>query len=358
MKRAAVYVIIICAFVFFVKEDTVVSAQAAAPLAIPSLDAIGQALPPALGSSNSDIFCSFGANIDFLNKIFQIQMDFDERESLDVKIKFLSGNKFELSAKLDHIKLLQYDLSTALAGKGLIVTDLENKKKFIKGNLRSHYSLLNYKPLKEIKGNFKLDTSELELVNLIWGKMRINGTVAFGFPSAVDLDLEIIDMDINELAAILGIDQDAFLLSGSVDGRVKIKGETPDFYVRGQLWAYDGNIDDLDYSKIIMNLTGVYPAITIFDSGVIEKSGFTYALEGRVDLNELDNLASKKHNILFYPTDKDSFGMDAWSVRRTKDYHEEKEELEFQVSPGPNQPLKFRLKRDEEILGMEHTLRF
>ena len=319
---------------------------------------LGVQAPVPLTNIDAGVVCVLDASFDFLNKIFQLQLDFDKQESLNVKFKFLSNDTFKLNAELDHIKILNYDLSTELVGNGKIARDSQGSPTHIEGKVQAKYSLLNYKPLKEMKGSFKLDNSGIDILDFVWGDIEIDGTVKFASPQEMDLDVVITDMDVNELATFLGFYQKDLIMTGLVDGEINIKGKAPSFYIKGRIRAQDGNFDELNFEKAIINFAGIYPLMHIVDSGIVEKNGFAYVIDGSIDLEAINDFESESHNLIFYQGDSDSFGGQTWVVERKKNYMEDREELELKLSPSPSQPLKFRFKGDEEILGLEHTLKF
>jgi hypothetical protein len=301
--------------------------------------------------------CVFRADADFLKKNFELEMYFKGRESVRLNLNVLPSDKFSLTAKLNHFKLFNSYLSSDLTSEGLIIRDGNGGWKSFRGLIQTNYSLLNLKPFKELKGSFEFDRSSVEIESLLWGNLRIAGQLKFGIPYSVNLTVDVIDMDINELAVFLGVDLTDLSISGLVSGRVNIEGEIPNPRITGELRLMDGNIGELKYSEILVNIMGIYPVLKFVDSNIFEKDGYTYSLTGRFNMQELGNLTSPSHDVRMIPLVDDDFGWQAWKIRRKSMYGQD-DLLEFEYKLKENRPFKMRLREDEEIFSLEHSLKF
>ncbi|MFC1594678.1 hypothetical protein ACFL38_05055, partial [Candidatus Omnitrophota bacterium] len=137
MKRTLCFLFLVgCLLVCFGPERLAFAQVAGAPLPSGPMEMLNREGSTVVSNAlRPDVLCVFGANIDFLNKMFQLQMDFEKNESINAKIQLLTEDKFQLQAQLDHLKILKYDLSTELEGSGGIVRDAEKQYKYVQGQL-------------------------------------------------------------------------------------------------------------------------------------------------------------------------------------------------------------------------------
>ncbi|MDP2939596.1 MAG: hypothetical protein Q8O13_05945 [Candidatus Omnitrophota bacterium] len=305
----------------------------------------------------ADTLCMFQGDANFLQRIFQMQINFRGNQKFTTQLKLLANNNYYFNANLEHIKVSHLDLSTSLESTGLVYKDSSGSLKSLKGWFWSNYSLLNYKPFNEMSGSFELNQKQLSLVTFSWGNILVSGNIDLISPFNLALVLEIDEMDVKELALILGLPIEDLVLEGLVKGKLKIEGNLSNLKLRGKLWASNGNIQDIKYSDIFVNLEGAYPKINIIDSGIIDEDGMAYNLEGKLDLRELNNFNSQQHSIKIYPSEEKGFNWQSWKIRRKQMFGSD-DELEFEYKLKPNRPFGLRFKENQEIFGVEHKIKF
>ncbi|MFH1655475.1 MAG: hypothetical protein ABH954_02565 [Candidatus Omnitrophota bacterium] len=293
-------------------------------------------------------------DLDFLKQVFRLDMDFQEKSKLNTDVN-LEDDKFSLISKIHHLKLNDHDFSAELTIQGEIVS--HEGSKYLKCSLNTNYSLLDYKPFKDIAAEFMMSKEHLIISTLRWGRSSIIGDISLVEPHDVNLYAELKNVDIDELADLIGFDQEDITLSGLVDGFLRFKGQLSNLKINGQLKANDGDIDGLLYREILVKVDGIYPVINLFDSEIIEADGIIYNFNGRVNLAEINNLYSGEHNFTFLPkTSGDESGWHKWTIRQD----ESRGRLEFEKRFKSGRPDSLRLRDDEgiDMLGVEQTLKF
>ena len=310
-----------------------------------------------LNPTTANAKCVFKGEINFIEKKIELELNFKKKEGVIIHLNFLPDDKFSLSAKLNHLRIANSCLSTELNSQGEIMRDRNGEWIGLKGSIQTNYSLLNFKPSKEINGYFKFKQSSLSIYSLIWKNLRISGEISLEIPCRLNLSVDIIDMDINELASLLAINLEGISLSGLVSGHVEIEGILPVPEIKGELRFNNGNIETLKYNAMLINIDGVYPILKFVDSNIFEKNGQIYYLIGKFNLKELDNLTLLTHNLKLIPSVDDDFSWQAWTIRRKKSYGQD-DLVEFEYQLKEDRPFKMRLREDEEIFSLEHSLRF
>lgn len=303
--------------------------------------------------------CMFDGNINFMERLFQMQISFDGKEKISTLLKFLANDNYYFNADLEHIKISNLDFSTKLESTGRLLKDGSGSLKILKGWFWSNYSLLNYKPSQELSGTFELDkkTKRLSIKSFAWGNIELSGSVDLIYPYNLDLILGIKDMEVSGLALFLGIPLDEFELEGFVNGRLKINGLVSQPQINGQIRVSQGSLKDFKYQDMFLNLEGSFPLLNIVDSGIIEEGGMPYSLKGRLDLSDLHNFNSQLQEMKISPSDEKGFNWQSWEINRKQmDNNPDSVKMEYKLKP--NQPFGIRFEGNQEILGLEHKIKF
>jgi autotransporter translocation and assembly factor TamB len=82
-------------------------------------------------------------------------------------------------------------------------------------------------------------------------------------------------------------------LTGALNAELMIQGPVFHPQVTGRLEATNGSMKTLAYDRIILNFDGVYPLITLRDSLVTQEQGMTIAVDGLIDLADLQSLSTQ-----------------------------------------------------------------
>ena len=303
--------------------------------------------------------CSFKGDFDFLHKVFWMQINFKEKESIAAQLKFLVDDSYYFNADLAHLNISKLDLSTKLESSGRLEKDSQGNLKTLKGWFWSNYSLVNYKPFKEMSGAFELDekSKRLSVKSFVWGGLEVNGSVDLISPYKLSLAFMVNDIEIKDLALLLGVSLQDFEVEGLVNGKLKIEGPIFSPKIKGQLKASNGSINDFKYQDIFVNFEGSYPLLNIVDSGIVEESGLPYNLEGRLDLSELNNFYAPGHAIRVSLSGDKNFNWQSWKIRR-RPSSDNTSSLEFEYKLKPNSPFGIRFEDNQGILGLEQKIRF
>jgi len=305
-------------------------------------------------ASATDQEHKFEGDLEFLKNVLRLDMDFAEKSKLNTDID-LEEDKFSLISNIHHLKLNNHDFSSELTIRGEIVE--HEGIKHLKCSLQTKYSLLDFRPFKDITAKFMISKDRLVISSFRWGRSSIIGDISLLEPYDINLYAEIKNVDINELAELIGFEQEDITLSGTVDGFLRFKGQLSNLKITGQLKANDGDIDGLLYREILVKVDGTYPIVNLFESEIVEDDGIIYNFNGRVNLAEINNLYSGEHNFTFFPkTSGEELSWHKWTIQR----EETRGRLEFEKRFKSGRPDSLRLRDDEgvDMLGVEQTLKF
>ncbi|HOX53926.1 MAG: hypothetical protein PHI86_01260 [Candidatus Omnitrophica bacterium] len=297
---------------------------------------------------------NFKGDLDFLKHIFSLEMNFKEKSILKTNVSF-DDDKLFIEAKIQNFKFNGHIFSTEISGQGGFVE--QDGVRVLKCDLESKYSLMDYKPFDNFLANFTLTKDSLSISKLSWGNSNIIGEISLVGSKEINLYAEIKDADINQLTALLGLKQEDLALSGTADGFLRFKGPAANLRINGQLRAKDGIAQGISYREITVGLEGIYPIVNLHDCEIIEQDGTVYAFDGKLNLNEVNNLYSSENSFSFFPlTNSDDLSLRKWTIRREK----ERGNLELEKSFKSGRPENLRLKDDSsfDMLGVEQTLKF
>lgn len=304
-----------------------------------------------------------------------------KKERIDVEGK-IDASSFLAKVNLEHLQIKDFYLSTDI--------EIENKiaKGFVKGKLITSNSIIDFRPVKEIKANYELCASTFRLIALEWGEeVRLSGIMELTQPTYVrkgtyvDLLLELSALNLEELVFLSGV-KEKEKISGLVSGEFIIKGFLPFPDIKGSLVGIDGNFGDLDYDQLKVNLEGKGPLVQIVDSWIRKGKSYT-TLEGELDLAKIGSTELFEDLEIIF--DEKAMVWRGWDITRDagpklelgKDIGDDfrvrfktfmndellneyvkGDELGLDYKISEDETLKMRLKENEEFLGIEHKLKF
>lgn len=271
--------------------------------------------------------------------------------------------------------------------------------------------MLNNRPFPELNSSFEIRDSKLRILTFNLGdNYNLRGIVNLTPPFHADVSLNFYQAALSEfISQFTPLEKDSLTgvsfpekpdFSGLLNGLIKITGALSQPKVEGYLEAKHGHIGDLDFVSANINIKGRYPKILIVDSRICREED-TFFMEGEIDFTDLprpfyfrgDTTKQKgrgleKRNFLDLrvKADKGIFWQ-GWDITRRRDNHVHMSksiaddlkvtfdtimmdetslgfqdnyinELGLECQIFGDKLLKLRLKRDEEILGVERRIKF
>lgn len=300
------------------------------------------------------------------------------------KLKFygeFSQDRLSLTANLEHLKIKNFDILTNLSLSCNKKFDLYNKAPKISGSLKTYGSVLNSRPFPELNSSFEIQDNKLRILTFSLGdSYDLRGIVSLSAPNNCDLSLNFYQAAPHELIWLFSSkgEQD---FAGLVNGLIKVTGELARPKVEGYLEVRDGYIGKLDFVSADINIKGRYPRILIVDSRVRREKGF-FIMEGEIDFADLEgqdfldikfkadkgilwqgwDITRMRDNQVHMSksiTDEFKITFDAFMEDETRAYNDNyPNELGLEYRIFGDKLLKLRLRRQEEILGLERRIKF
>ena len=150
-------------------------------------------------------------------------------------------------------------------------------------------------PPQRVSAAWKVRRSRLELqADLLGEEAKLGGVVELKPPHAVELKMELRQLDVEELLhwylpGVVGSP-----VSGRVEGQVTLSGSAQRPVSAGELVSQEGSFGALKFSAIRLRFDGQGPVLRIHDSQIVKPRGVV-SMEGMVDLRRIGQQDFLKH---------------------------------------------------------------
>ena len=315
-----------------------------------------------------------------LKNVARLSVDFSNKDFLQASVFF------------DHVVLGDFDLQSQMDLVFAYAGAEGDKFKTIKGNIKTSGSVLNCQPIKELNGEFNIESNVLKISSLKWGDAyNLQGSVDLYRPYKLNLALDIKESSISQLFLMPDVpDADSEgKLKGKIKGSVTMKGSLDDLMTTANLECSKGNLGNLDYESMNINLNGKGSVLKVADSRILRKEGYI-VLSGDVDLKRL--WSKEPCEGLDWACGNEAVIWEGWDIVKQaksqelemkKGIGKEKEfmitfksylndEQSWQDSQGGNQDeavgveysldeakrVKMQLKNNEEVFSLENKIKF
>lgn len=274
-----------------------------------------------------------------------------------------SESDYRLLLDVEHLKTPLWDLLSKIESSIQIVREdavskdgvAVNPRRSLRGEIRSQYSMVDYKPIRELSGKFQIKDNQLVLDSLAFGNLACRGTIALIYPYALDVKVNLKNVDLEDFLNFW-VQGNTYDSAGSVSGEIDVSGDVEHLALKGNLESHNGYIDKLDFNSIYLNAEGVYPHLQVANSTISGTDGVSFILDGPFDLSDQENFKRQINALTFSPLVSDSISEREWTIKRLKQEGPTSTEVKYLLrkSEGPGSP------RTEEsgMLGIEQIMEF
>ena len=121
--------------------------------------------------------------------------------------------------------------------------------------------------------------------------------------------------------------------------------------------SQNGSIENVSYDLLSLHAQGIYPLVDLTNSTVTKTNGFSFDLDGKVDLSNKKDMASQIKAIKKIPLIKDNVLQSEWVLKRMQDSDGEgKTETKFFLKKDKKGGLSGQ--EDSGLLGVEKKIGF
>ncbi len=299
-------------------------------------------------SSDAAVVYPFEGEFDFRTKEFNITVLSKEDGKAVITNRLIEDKGYELSAKIDHFNTESSDLSSDFTAVFTKSVDVDNAIVY-NGTLNTQYMLVDFKPIRELSGDFFIKDKVLTFSSLKFGGVNCTGSFDFESPHAVNLAINIDRIPMDKFLDVWQPSR-TYDADGLVSGIIKVTGDLDALYLKGKLDGADGYIKTFDFDEIHLDIEGVYPHLQIAQSKVLKKDGLNFEFEGPINLRDRKNFKKQIKELTFKPVVRGSESEREWTIRQVKD-----------DSTGATS-LKYLLRKETDdvsgMLGIEKSLEF
>jgi hypothetical protein len=288
---------------------------------------------------------------------------------------------FTLTISADHLKAMGFDILSNYYMSGKLNYDANNKLESVTGDFNTSGSVINYDPVREIKGAYEFKDGVIKLTGVNYGDVvYANGFLGIGGKSGLDLHFKFKGA---QLAGLTDLAMEKGMVSGLVFGDMNIQaGIGQEMNIDGQLEFRDGNISTVRYNSAKITLKGRSYALEFIDSKVYTGDQ-VLTVEGKIDLRDIGTPRLFR-NVLIKADPKTVVWAGANSMKAVaeegyaagadaneqfklnlKTYESQQgnqlprqETMDAETKLANQANTKLKMKEDEEFFGVEHKVRF
>lgn len=297
---------------------------------------------------------TFSGDVSLVEGLFNVSIEKNGQEILRSQLEKKSES-FILTTKFDHFQTPLFELSSqveaVLEKNGREGRDSNSYN----GRLSSKYTLLDFKPIKELSGRFDIEQERFQIKSLNFSEISCLGTIGLKPPYNLDLTFLLNDIGMAEFIDFWMAGR-KFESSGTVTGEIKLYGNIFQPSLRGNLTGTDGVIKNLAFDEIRLNADGKYPILEIDNSTVSKTNGFMLGFKGPINLSNKERFKQQLSQLVFSPIVDDNDEKVEWTLKRLKQDESNSIELKYQLRKGER--LSSDKDLESDILGLQQTMEF
>jgi hypothetical protein len=305
----------------------------------------------------------FKGDFDFAKKEFHIVLDMDGSRTFAAAAQQITENSYRLSLDINHLKTPFFDLLSQI--ESTIEVQPQGQKNLSTswegagwtGKVWSQYSLVDYKPVRELSGDFEIKDHKVFVHSLSFGNIQCSGTVELGSPYKLDLVFKLYDVAMDDFLNFWGTGK-KYKSSGAVSGEIRASGTVNDLALQGSLESRNGFVQNLDYDVIFLNIEGIYPHMKIVRSMIAKSDGVSFNFNGPLNLKDKDNFKKQIKALTLAPLVSDSGSEREWTIRRLNPEASETTEFKYRLRKGDALGTGTSVDDEIDMLGIEQTRKF
>jgi hypothetical protein len=286
---------------------------------------------------------------------FNVTLDMPEESIIKASgAKSLGSEDYRITFNVDHFQSPFFDLSSHIESSLEFKDTPDGKIPGVLGRISSQYSLLDYKPTKEMAGHFEIKQGRLYFNSLSFADIACDGYVNLSPPFAMDMSFKLDGIPMENFLDFWakGTTYDS---SGFVSGEIKLSGTPRNLIMRGNLSADDGHLGKLRYDRIHLLAEGVYPLIHVKDTLVSKSDGFSFMVAGPVDISDKPNFKKQVKALKASPVVSGNTERAEWTIKKIDHLDLGSTEFKYLLRKDI---LGNKNEEESAMLGVEQKLEF
>ena len=236
---------------------------------------------------------TFAGRLNMQKRAFTCTLKFDEKSSVTARLEGREADQYNLVVDLEQLPTPLVAVSTQLHSLIHVLSDPDGKR-LLQAQVWSRYSLLDGQGAEELSGKLSVKDNVLLLDNFHLGHFRAQGTLGLKNPYPLDIHVDVQAVEVNEfLSWVQGKSHKTIDALGYFDGYADLSGKLAQANCTIRLESIDGHIKSLYYDRMILNLQGLYPNVELANSWITQKDGFSFSVDGPLDLSDRKNFPTQ-----------------------------------------------------------------
>ena len=299
----------------------------------------------------------FQGEMDFTGENLSVLFKGDDQGSFKVQMIREAQNHFHLAITVDHFKTPLLDVATQLEGSLWFIQKNPQEQPWIHAEVSSQYTLIDYKPIRELSGQFEIKNGRLYLNALSVGGLKGDGSIELFGPFKVNVTLKLSEIAMPDFLSFWMGDVEDVPSSGMVSGQLQVTGPIGQLAITGSLMAYNGVVGPFVYESIVLNLEGLYPILRLTNSRVTRAEAVSFNLDGYLDLTKKGKFQEEIAALTRSPVISQKSDRQEWMItHQADDDHANTKEFKYFLQKKDNGNLTSEV--ESEMLGVERSLKF
>jgi hypothetical protein len=314
----------------------------------------GMALVP---DARAEHVYPFQGHMDLADKNFTFSVKMDGDAALDLKVDSKQDNVYRAVLGVRDLATPFFDMTTEI--QSVVDVHKENEQiTGLSGTFWSQYSLIDHKTVPEMSGRFNLKNGILRVDDFLIGELNAEGTVALAPPHDLDATVAFDRIDLSYFLDWISSEHKKFAGSGQLSGKIDLSGTPEKIAVRSVITSDGGYVENLPYDRMALQLQGIYPLVDLNGSTITKTNGFSFDLDGTVDLSDKDNMASQIASIKAIPLVKENSLQSEWILKRVQDSGDNTAETKYFLKKDKGAGFSGSDGDDYGVFGVERKIGF
>jgi hypothetical protein len=325
----------------------------------------------------------FSAEISRLKRVSNSPQQSQSKDIIQLAGDFSNPGLTQGSVLFNHVGIGRVDLQSQLD------YEIASRDGGLSGKIATSGTILDYRPFKELAGEFSVEGKTLRITSLKLGDdYNLTGTVDLQSPYKMNLALDIKDSSLSQFLLVSDTESES-KIGGSINGFIKTEGPLNNLSTSAKLGCSKGHIGNLDYESMNINLRGNGSVLKVADSRIQRKEGYI-VLSGEVDLRRL--WSTEPYKGLAWTCGNEAIVWNGWNIMKEtnskevemkkgvgndkefmvtfKGYlndeqswqdtqgHKHDEAIGVEYKLDDAKQVKMQLKSNEEVFSLEHKAKF
>ena len=297
----------------------------------------------------------FQGRLNVAEKSFLISVRFNEAD-LKLNINRNQDSSYQAVLDVEHLRAPFFDMTTQVQGV-IDIHERSDKAIGLAGYFWSRYSLIDHKTVPEVSGKFDLNDGILRLNDLSWGGFRAKASIDLNPPHRLEVNFDFEEINIGYFLDWLVVEKKKFVGDGQVAGQIALSGTPEKLMVKANINSQNGYIENVAYDVMELHLQGLWPLIDVHNSRVTKTNGFSFDLDGIVDLGDKQNRAAQLNSIKKVPLRNENSLQSEWVLKSIQD-EDGNGKTETKYFLKKNKGIGLAGQEGSEVLGVEKKIGF